>query len=175
MDSPTDHENVSQVLHLQMITQATEYLYSITPYLVVGDEMIQALCNSAKSGVDVRLILPYIPDKKTVNQATKSNYQTLLESGVRIYEYKPGFIHSKVMISDDHGAIIGTTNMDYRSYYMHFECGILFMESKAIQQSKQDFMETLEASVEITLEDVRHTPLLIRLFRAVINLFQGLM
>lgn len=175
LDSPTDSQDVSETIYLNMINQAKQYVYIITPYLVIGYEMILALCNAAKSGIDVRIILPYIPDKRTVNEATKSNYKILCENHIRIYEYKPGFIHSKVMVSDDETAIIGTTNMDYRSYYMHFECGIYFVNSKAVNQSKQDFMETLKVCKEITLEEINKTPFIVVLARAVINLFQGLM
>lgn len=174
-DAPTDGENVSETVHMQMITQATDYLYLVTPYLVIGDDILTAMCVSAKSGVDVRILLPHIPDKKTVNQATKSRYEYLLENGVKIYEYKPGFIHTKMMVSDDQTAVIGTINMDYRSYYMHFECGILFYRSKVVLKAKEDFLETLEESLEITLEQARSVSWGLRMFRAIMNLFQGLL
>ena len=118
-DSPTDDEPVSQFTHLSLINSATEYIYIMTPYLVIGYEMMIALINAAKGGVDVRIIVPHIPDKKYVFSVTRSNYEYLTQNGVRIYEYLPGFMHAKVVVADDDIAMIGTTNLDFRSYFLH--------------------------------------------------------
>ena len=170
-DSPNDDEAVSMNLHLLMITHARDYLYINTPYLIPNDTIKNALCLAAKSGVDVRVLVPHIPDKIFVNQITKANYAALIHAGVRVYEYTPGFNHSKTFISDDRLAINGTVNMDYRSYYLHFENGILMSHSDQIIAMRQDFEDALKQSQQITEEDLAKTSLPVRLFRAVLNLF----
>ena len=137
--------------------------------------MIQALKHAATSGVDVRIILPHIPDKKIVNQVTKSNYESLIKGGVKVYEYTPGFVHSKTMVADDIIATVGTTNMDYRSYYMHFESTVGFADSDVVQACLDDVMETFEISQLMTLDDVYKTPYLMRLLRGFVNIFSGLL
>ena len=174
-DTPTDDIDVGLATHLNIISNATEYVYIQTPYLIVGYEMIQALKNSATSGVDVRLILPGIPDKKLVNQVTKSNYETLIKSGVKIYEYSPGFVHSKTMVADDKICSVGTTNMDFRSYYMHFESSVIFVDNDVIEDCKKDALETFEVSQLIDLEEVYKTPAAMRLIRGFMNIFSGLL
>ncbi len=158
-------------LHLLMITHARDYLYINTPYLIPNDTIKNALCLAAKSGVDVRVLVPHIPDKIFVNQITKANYAALIHAGVKVYEYTPGFNHSKTFISDDRLAINGTVNMDYRSYYLHFENGILMSHSDQIIAMRQDFEDALKQSQQITEEDLAKTSLPVRLFRAVLNLF----
>lgn len=174
-DAPTDGNDVGLEAHLNMIYNAQEYIYIQTPYLIVGYEMIQALCLAAKSGVDVRILVPHIPDKKIVFQGTKSNYKVLLESGVKVYEYTPGFVHSKTMVSDHKSCIVGTTNMDFRSYYMHFECSLLFINNSVVAACYDDFVRTLDISEEISLESVQNVSLLVRTFRGLVRLFSGLL
>lgn len=174
-DAPTDDFDVGADAHLSMIYNAKDYIYIQTPYLIVGYEIIQALSLAAESGVDVRIIVPHIPDKLIVNQVTKSNYEVLVKSGVKIFEYEPGFVHSKTMVVDDEVCLVGTTNMDFRSYYLHFECSILFFGGPVIQDAYQDIMDTLDVSIEITQEDVMSVPLLLRMFRSFIKIFSGLM
>lgn len=174
-DAPTDDYDVGVDAHLSMISNARKYVYIQTPYLIVGYEIIQALTLAAESGVDVRIIVPHIPDKKIVNQVTKSNYEVLVKSGVKIYEYKPGFVHSKTLVADDEACIVGTTNMDFRSYYLHFECSILFLGGPVIQDAYQDVMDTIDVSIEITGEDVDNVPIALRIFRSMIKIFSGLM
>ncbi len=149
-DSPTDHENVAEHVYMQMITGAKDYLYICTPYLIVDDSMISALTLAAKSGVDVRIITPHIPDKKVVHATTRSYYEPLTRDGVRIYEYLPGFIHSKVFVSDDIHASVGSANLDYRSLYLHFECGVRLYGCSSITDIKQDFLSILDSCEEIT-------------------------
>lgn len=170
-DSPNDDEPVSMNLHLLMITHARDYIYINTPYLIPNDTIKNALTLAAKSGVDVRILVPHIPDKIFVNQITKANYGALIKAGVKIYEYLPGFNHSKTFVSDDRLAIAGTVNMDYRSYYLHFENGILMTHTDQIVSMKEDFENSLKESRLITEEDVARTNVLIRIFRAVLNLF----
>lgn len=173
-DSPTDEENVGENTHLNIINSAKKYVYIQTPYLIIDNEMRTSLCLAAKSGVDVRIVVPHIPDKKTVYELTKSNFEPLLKSGVRIYEYTPGFIHAKTLVSDDHTAIIGTINMDYRSYFLHFECGVWFYKSRCVQELKEDNLRTLAQSHEIYIEDIENIKWYRKVFWAVINLFAPL-
>lgn len=170
-DSPNDAETVSMNIHLSLITHARDYIYINTPYLIPNDTIKNALILAAKSGVDVRIITPHIPDKIFVNQITKANYGPLIRAGVKIYEFTPGFNHSKTFVSDDRLAIAGTVNMDYRSYYLHFENGILMTHTDQIAAMRKDFEDTLKVSQLITEQDLENTSLPVRLFRAVLNLF----
>lgn len=174
-DAPTDNVDVGVDAHLKMIMNAKRYIYIQTPYLIIGYEIIEALKIAARSGVDVRIVVPHIPDKKLVNQVTKSNYDALLQAGVKIYEYKPGFVHSKTMVADDEFCVVGTTNMDYRSYYLHFECSILFIDSDVVKACYNDAVETFEASIEITCEDAANVSLATRWIRSFARIFSGLM
>lgn len=173
-DVPTDHRDVGLDVHLSMIYGAQRYIYMMTPYLIIGYELIQALSNAARSGVDVRIILPGVPDKKFVNQVTKSNYEALVKSGVRIYEYSPGFVHSKTVVIDDEIATVGTINMDYRSYYMNYECSTLFIGNDLVRDAYEDVILTLELSQEITY-DMCRAPWLTRWLRSFLRIFGGLM
>lgn len=170
-DSPTDRENVGEYTHINMINGANEYVYATTPYLVIDNEMKTALTLAAKNGVDVRILVPHIPDKRYVFEVTRANYRPLLEAGVRIYEYTPGFVHGKTFVVDDDMAVVGTVNMDYRSYYLHYECGVWFYRSKVVMAVKKDYLESLEKSHEVTLEECKHVKLPIRIMRAILNLF----
>lgn len=174
-DSPTDEELVAENAHLSLINVAEKYLYIMTPYLVIGHEMITALVLAAQSGVDVRILVPHIPDKWYVLQVTRSNYEVLTKAGIRIYEYTPGFVHGKVMLVDDVMAIVGTSNLDFRSYYMHFECGALITYSPSILAMKQDFLDTLEVSLEISYEDTKKTHPAVRLGRMLLNVFSSVL
>lgn len=169
-DSPMDTENVSEHVYLRIIEKAQNYLYITTPYLVIDDSMISALILAAKSGVDVRIITPFIPDKRLVHFVSRSYYRELIKGGVRIYEYTRGFIHAKTFVSDDNIATVGTVNMDFRSLYLHFECGTWLYRSKAVQQVKEDFLETLPHCQEVTMEDCR-SPLITRLIQDILRVF----
>lgn len=148
-DSPWDNEAVGENVYLNLINKANRYIYITTPYLILDNEMITALTNAAKRGVDVNIITPGIPDKKIVNEVTKAYYEELLESGIKIYEYKKGFIHTKTFIIDDIYATIGTINLDYRSLYLNFECGIWLYSCHTIQNIKADFLKTIKESRKI--------------------------
>lgn len=174
-DSPLDNENVGENFFLNVINKATDYVYITTPYLVIANELQTALCLAAKNGVDVRIITPGIPDKKTVYQVTKSYYPALLAAGVKIYEYTPGFLHAKTLISDDQIALVGTVNMDYRSFYFHYECGIIFYNSSILWEVKDDIVKTMEVSKEVTLAEARSTSLPKKLGRTLLKVFSPLM
>ena len=119
------------------------------------DEMLQALYRAAESGVDIKIITPHIPDKAYVHAVTRSYYKQLIEHGIRIYEYQPGFIHSKVVLADDELAVVGTVNFDYRSFYLHMECGAWMYRTTCIPEIRADFDQTLAASIPFTTEICR--------------------
>lgn len=173
-DSPMDKENVGEHVYLQIINNAKKYVYINTPYLIIDDSMVSALSLAAKSGVDIRIVTPHHWDKRLVHMTTRSYYPELLNAGIRIYEYTPGFIHSKTFVSDDQTATVGTTNMDFRSLYLHFECGVRMHGSKAVMEVRDDFMKTLELCQEITEADCR-CGLLRRLGQNVLRIFAPLM
>jgi cardiolipin synthase len=150
-DSPIDEENVGEHVYIQIINNAKDYVYINTPYLVVDDNLISALTLAAKSGVDVRIVTPHRWDKKIVAIISRSYYRQLISAGVRVYEYTSGFNHSKTFVSDDRIATVGTTNLDYRSLYLHFECGVLLYRSRTVLAVKEDFLATLPLCHEISL------------------------
>ncbi|MFA7637208.1 MAG: cardiolipin synthase, partial [Monoglobales bacterium] len=173
-DSPLDTENVGEHVYLQIINNAKDYVYINTPYLIIDDSMVSALTLAAKSGVDVRIVTPHIADKFYVHAATRSYYRELINAGVKIYEYTNGFIHSKTFVSDDYTATVGTTNLDFRSLYLQFECGVLMYNTTAVGQVKEDFLNTLEICQQITKEDCR-TNMIKSLFEDILRLIAPLM
>ncbi|MDR1074075.1 MAG: cardiolipin synthase [Treponema sp.] len=152
-DSPIDDENVGEHVYIQIINNAKEYVYINTPYLVVDDNLLSALSLAAKSGIDVRIITPHRWDKKIVAIASRSYYRQLIQAGVKVYEYTNGFNHSKTFVSDDKIATVGTTNLDFRSLYLHFECGVCIYQNSGIAAIKKDFLDTQRISHLITLKD----------------------
>jgi cardiolipin synthase len=152
-DSPIDKENVGEHVYIQIINHAKKYVYINTPYLIVDDNLLSALILAAKSGVDVRIITPHRWDKWIVAITSRSYYRRLIKAGVKVYEYTSGFNHGKTFVSDDKIATVGTTNLDFRSLYLHFECGVLIYASETVAEVKKDFLTTLPSSQEITLED----------------------
>lgn len=153
-DSPLDNEQVGEIVYLNMINQAHDYLYITTPYLILDDLLQNALINASCRGVDVRIVTPAIPDKKIVFKVTRSYYRTLIEHGIRIYEYTPGFIHAKNFLADDKCATVGTINLDYRSLYLHFENGVYLYNNRCLKDIKADFLDIFKKSHEITLDEV---------------------
>lgn len=151
---PASHETCGKGAYLNMINKARNYVYITTPYLVIDGSMTTALTSAAKAGVDVRIITPGIPDKKIVYFLTRSYYKTLLDAGVRIFEYTPGFIHAKNSVSDDSTAMVGTVNLDYRSLYLHFECAVWMYGTDCVADIKRDFLETQEKCREITYDQI---------------------
>lgn len=175
-DTPLDNENVGENVYLNMISRATRYVYIFTPYLILDQEMTVTLCNAAKSGVDVRIVTPGIPDKKMVFLLTRSHYLKLLESGVRIYEYTPGFLHAKCFVCDDKYATVGSINLDYRSLYLHFECGVFLYRTPSVAQVHTDMLETFAVSREVSIDDCkRKHPFGMRMLNALLRLLAPLL
>lgn len=172
-DSPMSRENVGEQVYLQVIGNAKRYVYFTTPYLALDENMISALCLCAKSGVDVRLIAPGVPDKRLVHFTTRSYYNILLNAGVRIYEYD-GFMHAKTFLSDDVIATVGTINTDFRSFLLHFECGTCLYRTDSISDLKCDYLATLEQCREISPGDCRKS-LISRFLQHVCRVFAPLM
>ena len=139
-DNPVDDENVGRNVYIDMLNQAKEYVYIMTPYLILDGEMLTAITFAAKRGVDVRIILPHIPDKWYAFVLAQSNYQVLLEAGVKVYEYTPGFVHAKVFVADGERAVVGSINLDYRSLYWHYECAAYLYKVPAIKDIYNDFI-----------------------------------
>ncbi len=174
-DGPANNpNNPVESAYRSLIYSANKYLYITTPYLVLEDDMKDALRSAKASGIDVRIITPKIPDKKLVNLITKFNYGALLKEGIRIYEYTPGFIHAKTIITDECG-IVGTINMDYRSFYLHYEGGAFIYDREEMDIIKNDLLATMEVSEEIHYEDWLKRPLSMKLKQNVLNLFATLM
>ena len=165
------HENA----YINLINNARRYVYICTPYLILDDVMESALIRAAKSGIDVKIITPHIPDKKTIFEMTRANYERLIDCGVNIYEFVPGFIHTKMIISDDFTAIVGTCNFDYRSFYLHFENGVWMSRSKAVIQAKDSFMNALEVSQKITPEFCKDVPFGRQVLRSLLKVLSPLM
>ncbi len=162
-DSPLDGENVGETVYMDILNTAQRYVHIMTPYLILDNEMVTALTYAAKRGVEVVILMPHVPDKRTVFALSRNYYSELLKAGVRIYEYTPGFLHAKVFVSDDRKAVVGSINLDYRSLYLHFECAAFLCEIPAISQIEADYQATLAVSQEVTLADCRRYPLLQRL------------
>ena len=154
-DSPLDEYKVGETVYMDILNRATDYVHIMTPYLILDDELETALKYAAQRGVDVKMILPGIPDKKIVYALAKTHYKELLEAGVQIYEYTPGFVHAKVFVSDDTKAVVGTINLDYRSLYHHFECATYLYKTACIPEIEADFRETLTKCREVTKETIK--------------------
>lgn len=174
-DTPVDDEIVGENIYLNMINKAKKYIYITTPYLIIDNEMHTALTLAAKSGIDVRIITPGIPDKKAVYMVTQSYYYHLIKAGVRIYQYTPGFIHAKTVVMDDSIATVGTVNFDFRSLYLHFECGVWMYDTEAVEAIKQDYLETLEKCDEVTLEEIEKTSGVKKLKQSILRLVAPLL
>ena len=159
-DTPLDDEPVGRNVYLELISQAERYVYLYTPYLILDNDLETALRLAAKRGVDVRLVTPGIPDKRLIYSITRSFYGPLFRSGVKIYEYSPGFIHSKCCLADGEIGLVGTINLDFRSLYLHFEDGVLIMENRgALGPLEDDFHATFRKSRRVSREDLRRYPL----------------
>ena len=150
-DSPLDNEDVGATILQSVISSAQERMWIMTPYLILDDKMTTALCVAAKTGVDVRIITPGIPDKWYVHAVTRANYEELTRAGVRIFEYTPGFIHSKVYLADTKQTVVGTVNLDFRSLYLHFEDAVYLYDTAVSAQVQTDFEETFPQCTELSL------------------------
>lgn len=160
---------------LHIINGAKNYVYINTPYLILDDETVTALCLAAKSGVDVRITMPHIPDKKLIFTMSRSFYVPLLKAGVKIYEYIPGFIHAKSVVSDDHTAYIGSCNFDYRSFFLHYEVGAILYDTPSIENMKEDYLQTVENCHSVSYEEATDVKIFTKIGRAILRLFAPLL
>jgi len=174
-DGPINDLNPAEGLYMQILNTAQKYVYIATPYLVIDNSMKSMLCMAAKSGIDIRIVTPHIPDKWYVHPVTQYNYLELLEAGVRIFEYTPGFIHSKLFVSDDKVATVGSVNMDYRSFVFHFECGAWLCDNSTVHNIKEHFNEIFEKSEEIEIEKWKKRPVRTRIKQAILHVFAPFM
>ncbi len=174
-DGPIDDLNHAEGLYMQILNTAQKYVYIATPYLVIDNSMKSILCMAAKSGIDVRIVTPHIPDKWYVHPVTQYNYSQLLEAGIRIFEYTPGFIHSKLFVSDDKIATVGSVNMDYRSFVFHFECGAWLCDNSTVNDIKEHFNEIFSVSEEIEIEKWKKRPVKDRVKQAILHIFAPFM
>lgn len=158
-DSPLDHEAVGKRVYIDILFDAKDYVHIMTPYLILDDETISAMIYAAKRGVEVIIIMPHIPDKKYAFVLAHTYYEELLDAGVRIFEFTPGFVHAKTFTSDGEKAVVGTINLDFRSLYHHFECAALIYRNPVVADIEADFQETLAQCQEITMETCRRYPL----------------
>lgn len=173
-DSPMDSEVLAENVYLNMINQATKYVWICSPYIIVDYEMTRALCLAVRRGVDVRLVAPAVPDKKMVFQVTKSHFPELVDNGVKVYMYTPGFVHSKCFVADDRLAVVGTINMDYRSLTLHFENACLFVDHPMIAEVRADFEKTFPQCQQVQTPEKK--PGIFRsLWLTVLRLFAPLM
>lgn len=153
-DSPMREDHTSNELYTEMLSAATEYVWFYTPYLMLGDALFDAFLRAAKRGVDVRLLIPGIPDKKLIFRLATTYFEDLLKAGVKIYMYEPGFVHAKASIADDRIGSIGTVNLDYRSLFLHFECNSLFYQAEILKDLKADFLATQAKCREVKPEEL---------------------
>ena len=173
-ESPLDDVITGEDIYLNIINQAKKYVYIYTPYLIIDTDMINSLILAARRGVDVRIVVPGIPDKKIVYDLTSSYFYTLIKGGVKIYTYTNGFVHSKVFLSDDEIATVGTINLDYRSLYLHFECGIYMKDTNVIKDIKKDFEDSFKESHKVDEKEAK-TGLFKGLWQAILRLFAPMM
>jgi len=174
-DSPLDLDKVGQMIYMDILNRAENYVHIMTPYLILDGEMVTALQFAAKRGVDVKILMPHIPDKKFVFAQSRSHYQELIKAGVQIYEYTPGFIHAKSFVSDGLKAVVGTINLDFRSLYHHFECGVYMEEVPAVLDIERDFNVTLKQSQKVTLDDVKKYNVFMTIIGKVLKLIAPLL
>lgn len=173
--SPFSPEHTGKRVYLDILNTASRYVHIMTPYLILDHETMTALTYAAKSGIEVKIIMPHIPDKKYAFVLAKTYYNELLEAGVEIYEYTPGFVHAKIFVSDDEKAVVGTINLDYRSLYHHFECGVFMYRNSQIASVERDFQETLTKCQRVSEEDYKKQKLFDRMEGRLLRLFAPLM
>ena len=174
-DCPLDEYKVGENVYMDILNRAKTYVHVMTPYLILDNELEQSLKFAAERGVDVKLILPGIPDKKSAYSLAKSHYRYLIDAGIKIYEYTPGFVHAKVFVSDDEKAVVGTINLDYRSLYHHFECATYLFRTPCISDIESDFQATLAKCREVTRETIAHERISYRILGSLLKFIAPLM
>lgn len=174
-DSPFDHENIGEQVYFHVLNHAKKYVHIMSPYLILDNEMMNTLQQTAKSGIEVIIIMPHIPDKWYAFVVAQTYYADLIRAGVKIYEYMPGFVHAKEFISDNDTAVVGTINLDYRSFYHHFECGAFIYANPVVWEIEKDFQETLKKCRRITLKQLRERNIFLQIAGRILRLIAPLM
>ena len=174
-DSPLDFEDTGKKIYLDILNRASEYVHIMTPYLILDEELSNTLVFAAQRGIDVKIIMPHIPDKRYAYALARTHYEELIRGGVKIYEYLPGFVHAKSFVSDDEKAVVGTINLDYRSLFLHFECAAYIWHNPVVEDVEADFEETLKECQRITLKHCKETPLMMKVFGKALRLVAPLM
>lgn len=174
-DDPINREDVAEGVYLDIIAKAQKYVHIMTPYLILDYEMEKCLKFAAKRGVDVKLILPHIPDKKIPFYIARTHYMDLMRAGVKIYEYEPGFVHAKVFVSDDERAVVGSVNLDFRSLFEHFECATFIYNNPVVAEIEDDMQDTLQKCITVTPEYYRALPITSRILGKIFRIFGSLM
>lgn len=174
-DSPLINEPIGETVYLNLINKAKDYIYINTPYLIIDNEMATALKIAAKSGVDIKIVTPYIPDKKFVHAVTKSYYESFIKDGIEIYEFTPGFMHAKTFVVDDEYGVVGSINLDFRSLYLHYECGVWLYKTESIKSMKDDYLETLKRCHKVTMDECKNTSSIRKVLRLIIRMFAPLL
>ena len=174
-DCPLDDDKVGEMVYMDILNRAKSYVHIMTPYLILDNELETALKFAAQRGVDVKIILPGIPDKKAAYALAKTHYRSLVKAGVKLYEYTPGFVHAKVFVSDQEKAVVGTINLDYRSLYHHFECATYLYRTGCIPQIAEDFEATLARCRRVTPETIRKEKLSMKILGGIMKLIAPLM
>ena len=170
-DGPDNRKNPAENIYMELINSAKKYVYIYTPYLLPSTELLSSILNAKRSGIDVRIITPHKPDKWYVHFVTRSYYDELVKEGVRVYEYLPGFMHAKTIVSDDNIAVVGTINFDYRSLNLNYECACLMYETGIEEKIRDDFLDTLKMSQEITLDNISKKNIFIKMLESILNTF----
>ena len=174
-DCPLDGERVGESVYMDILYRAKHYVHIMTPYLILDNELETALKYAAQRGVDVKIILPGIPDKKIAYSLAKSHYSQLVKYGVKIYEYDPGFVHAKIFASDNEKAVVGTINLDYRSLYHHFECATYMYKTSCVSEIEADYQETLKKCSAVTNESIKNEKIFYKVFGAIVKILAPLM
>lgn len=174
-DDPLNHEDIAEDVYMDMLSKAKRYVHIMTPYLVIDYEMANAIMFAAKRGVDVKLMIPHIPDKKVIYDIARTYYPDFLSAGVKIYEYEPGFVHAKTFVADDERAVVGTINLDFRSLFEHFECATFIYKNPVIGAIEKDYQETLKKCIEVTPEYYKNIPIHKRIVGRIFKVFGSLM
>lgn len=173
-DCPLDDDKVGENVYMDILNRATSYVHIMTPYLILDDSLENSIKFAAERGIDVRIILPGIPDKKMAYALAKNHYKELIKSGVKIYEYTPGFVHSKIFVCDNEKAVVGTINLDYRSLYHHFECAVYMYQTDCIQSVEVDFQQTLGMCRRVTPETIKREKIYYKIAGQVLKLIAPL-
>ena len=168
-------EDVAEEVYIDILNKARSYVYIMTPYLIPENEIITALKFASQRGIDVRIIMPHIPDKKVAFAVAHTYYPKLLEAGVKIYEFTPGFVHAKMFLADDVKAVVGTINLDYRSLYHHFECAVYLYNTDCIPDIEEDFQNTLLKCREVSMKTVYNEKLKVKLTGCIMKAIAPLM